>query len=197
MFCFQFFVNITIYIKSRYIFWSLSMISHCANNIDDFFSPAVCHLSSPFFWPLVWTVGKKLTFSFQLIKIVGWSFIQYRSNKLWLKLSRQQTVKLVGYSFIYKLSCPLKQLCHSSWPTPMSAILGLLANHSTFYSGELMQKLATGTTVPSWRMRRCRPLRAAAVIWYTGKPLSFARTRMHRVSLDHRLMVNSDSGCRC
>lgn len=42
-------------------------------------------------------------------------------------------MKLVGYSFTYKLSCPLKQLCHSFWPTPVSVIFGLLAIHSTFF----------------------------------------------------------------
>lgn len=42
-------------------------------------------------------------------------------------------MKLVGYSFTYELSCPLKQLCHSSWPPPVSVIFGLLANRSTFF----------------------------------------------------------------
>lgn len=32
---------------------------------------------------------------------------------------------------------------------------------------------------------------------FSGESLSFARTQEHRVSVDHRLMVSSDSVCHC
>lgn len=51
------------------------MISHCANNIDDFFSPAVCHLSSPFFDPWCELLVRNEHFPFSSLRqLAGHSF---------------------------------------------------------------------------------------------------------------------------